>query len=255
MAAPVNSFKPALRTGKRQIGLWMGLTDPYAAEIVATAGFDWVLIDGEHAPNDLQAIARQLQVIAPHTHPIVRLPMGEPWLIKQVLDTGAQTLLIPMVDSAEEARALVRAMRYPPEGIRGMGGMMGRATAFGRVADYPGTANDQMCLIVQIESGAALSALDEILAVDGVDAAFVGPADLSADLGYPGRADAPEMRKIIAETLGRIAASGKAAGIIDTGDAALEAHFAAGASFVAVGADVSFLSLGLQALARKWQVG
>lgn len=253
MAAPKNPFKAALAAGERQIGLWMGFADPYAAEVVARAGFDWLLIDGEHAPNDLAAIARQMQVISPHSHPIVRLPMGEPWLIKQVLDTGVQTLLIPMVNSAEEARALVRAMRYPPEGIRGMGGALGRATNFGRDKDYVASANDEMCLIVQVETGTALEALDEILAVEGVDGVFVGPADLSADLGYPGRADAPEMRQLVAETLARIAASEKAGGIIDFSEEAIAAHFEAGAQFVAVGADVTFLAQGLSALSAKWR--
>ena len=253
MSAPKNLFKDALAQGQRQIGLWMGLADPYASEIVARSGFDWVLIDGEHSPNDLAAIVRQVQVIEPHTHPVVRLPMGEPWLIKQVLDTGVQSLLIPMVNSAAEARALVRAMRYPPEGIRGMGGALARATNFGRTPDYAATANDEMCLIVQVETGAALEALDEILEVEGVDGVFVGPADLSADLGFPGRADAPEMRKVVAETLGRIAASGKAAGIIDFSEDAIEGHFDAGAQFVAVGSDVTFLSRGLSALSAKWR--
>lgn len=160
-----------------------------------------------------------------------------------------------MVNSAEEARALVRAMRYPPEGIRGMGGVMGRATNFGRVEDYVATANDEMCLIVQVETGAALDALDEILAVGGVDGVFIGPADLSADLGYPGRPDAPEMKRVVAETLGRIAASDKAAGIIDFSEAAIAGHFEAGAQFVAVGADVTFLARGLSALAVKWKQG
>ncbi|MHA6324650.1 HpcH/HpaI aldolase family protein [Roseivivax sp. CAU 1753] len=253
MPAPINGFKAALGEGRQQIGLWMGLTDSYVSEVVARAGFDWVLIDGEHTPNDLAAIARQMQVVSPHTHPVVRLPMGEPWLIKQVLDTGVQSLLIPMVNSADEARALVRAMRYPPEGIRGMGGALGRATNFGRDADYVASANDQMCLLVQVETGAALDALDEILTVEGVDGVFVGPADLSADLGYPGRPDAPEMQRVVARTLARIAASDKAAGIIDFSDGAIAGHIDAGAQFVAVGADVVFLSQGLQALAARWR--
>ncbi len=253
MAAPINRFKASLSAGRRSIGCWMGLCDPYAAEVTARAGFDWVLIDGEHAPNDLAAIARQLQVLEPHTAPIVRLPMGEPWLIKQVLDAGVQTLLIPMVNSAEEARALVRAMRYPPHGIRGMGFALGRASAFGTVGDYAATANDQMCLIVQVETRAGLDALDEILAVEGVDAVFVGPADLAAEMGYATTPNAPEMQAVVAETLRRIAGSDKAAGIIDFDDAALERHFGNGAQFVAVGADVVFLSRGLRALAQRWQ--
>ncbi|WP_146584945.1 aldolase/citrate lyase family protein [Puniceibacterium confluentis] len=253
MAAPINRFKASLAEGRRSIGCWMGLCDPYAAEATARAGFDWVLIDGEHAPNDLAAIARQLQVLEPHTSPVVRLPMGEPWLIKQVLDAGAQSLLIPMVNSAEEARALVRAVRYPPHGIRGVGHALGRASGFGTVEDYAATANDQICLIVQIETRAGLAALDDILLVDGVDGVFVGPADLAADLGHLATPKAPEMQDLVAQTLGRIAASDKAAGIIDFSDDALARHFKDGAQFVAVGADVVFLARGLMALAQKWQ--
>ncbi len=253
MAAPINRFKASLAEGRRSIGCWMGFCDPYAAEATARAGFDWVLIDGEHAPNDLAAITRQLQVLDPHTSPIVRLPMGEPWLIKQVLDAGAQSLLIPMVNSAEEARELVRAVRYPPDGIRGMGYVLGRASGFGTVEDYAATANDQICLIVQVETRAGLAALDEILTVEGVDAVFVGPADLAADMGHTTDPNAPEMQAVVADTLRRIAASDKAAGIIDFSNTALKQHFEDGAQFVAVGADIVFLARGLRDLATKWQ--
>ncbi|WP_369795987.1 HpcH/HpaI aldolase/citrate lyase family protein [Puniceibacterium sp. IMCC21224] len=230
----------------------MGLCDPYAAEVVARSGFDWVLIDGEHAPNDLPSVTRQLQVVSPFTAPIVRLPMSEPWLIKQVLDAGAQTLLIPMVNSAEDARALVRAMRYPPDGIRGMGHVLGRGSNFGRIADYSASANDQMCLIVQIETRAAVEALDEIMAVDGVDGVFVGPADLACDMGYTNDMNNPVMLDVVADTLRRITAAGKPAGIIDFPDAAIDQHFANGAQFVAVGADVVMLGRLLADLASKW---
>ena len=253
MTAPINSFKASLARRERSIGCWMALCDPYAAEVTARAGFDWVLIDGEHAPNDLASIARQLQVLDPHVSPIVRLPMGEPWLIERVLDAGAQSLLIPMVNSAEQARALVAAMRYPPHGIRGMGHALGRASQFGTVADYAATADDQMCLIVQVETRAALDALDEILMVDGVDAVFVGPADLAADMGYTTNPNAPEMQDVVARALRRIAASDKAAGIIDFDDEALERHLEDGARFVAVGADVVFLARGLKAMAGRWR--
>jgi 4-hydroxy-2-oxoheptanedioate aldolase len=252
MAAPENTFKTNLLAGKRSIGCWMSLCDPYTAEVTARAGFDWVLIDGEHSPNDLTAITRQLQVVDPHTSPIVRLPMGEPWFIKQVLDAGAQTLLIPMVNTAEEARALVRAMRYPPDGIRGMGAVLGRASHFGGASDYVATANDQMCLIVQIETRTAVENLDAIMAVEGVDGVFVGPADLAADMGHGTDINAPEMKAMVADTLRRIKAAGKPGGIIDFDDDALEQHFANGAQFVAVGADIVFLSRGLSALAQKW---
>ncbi|MDU8910219.1 HpcH/HpaI aldolase/citrate lyase family protein [Aestuariicoccus sp. MJ-SS9] len=250
MPAPQNAFKRQLASGQRSIGCWMCLCDPYVAEIVARAGFDWVLIDGEHAPNDLVTITRQLQVVDPHCAPLVRLPMAEPWLIKQVLDAGAQNLLIPMVNSTDDARAIVRAMRYPPQGIRGVGHALGRASRFGAEADYARNANDELCLIVQIESVAATEALDDILAVEGVDAAFIGPADLAADMGLT--PDAAEAQALVATTLRRIAEAGKPAGIIDFADSAIDAHFENGAQFVAVAADVLFLSRGLRGLASKW---
>lgn len=253
MPAPQNAFKKTLLAGQRSIGCWMGFCDPYIAEVTARSGFDWVLIDGEHAPNDLASITRQLQVVSPHTSPIVRLPMAEPWLIKQVLDAGAQTLLIPMVNSAEQARAIVRAMRYPPDGIRGMGHVLGRASNFGRIPGYSADAAAQLCLIVQIETRAAVDALDEIMAVDGVDGVFVGPADLACDMGYTNDMNAPEMQQVVADTLRRIKAAGKPAGIIDFPDVAIDQHFANGAQFVAVGADVVLLARNLADLASKWR--
>ena len=253
MPAPENRFKALLTGGRRSIGMWMGFCDPYVAEAVARAGFDWVLIDGEHAPNDLHAIVRQLQVVEPHVAPVVRLPMAEPWLIKQVLDAGAQSLLIPMVNSAEEARAVVRAMRYPPRGIRGLGHALGRGSNFGAVADYVTTIEEQLCLVVQIESRQAVENLEEILAVEGVDAAFVGPADLAADCGHAADIGHPDMQDLVARTLRRIAAAGKPAGIIDFPDAAIEGHFANGAQFVAVGADLIVFAAAMRGLAQKWK--
>lgn len=253
MTAPKNPFKSLLQTDQKSIGLWMGLCDPYAAEIVGRAGFDWVLIDGEHAPNDLRSIVGQLQVAEPHVASIVRPPMAEPWLIKQLLDAGVQSFLIPMVNSAEEARAVVAATRYPPDGIRGVGHVLGRASHFGAVPDYIATASNEICIIVQIESRAAVENLEEILAVEGVDAAFVGPADLAADCGYATDINAPEMRALVADTLGRIKAFGKPAGIIDFPDDAIDGHFANGAQFVAVGADLVMMAAMLRDLAAKWK--
>ena len=254
MPAPVNQFKQQLLEGKRTVGLWMGFCDPYIAELVGKSGFDWVVIDGEHTPNDVPLLARQIQVLDPlPTSAIVRLPVGDVNLIKQVLDTGAQTLLIPMVNTAEQAKQLVAAMRYAPQGMRGMGGALARSTNFGRDAEYVATANDQMCLLVQIETREGLENLDAIMAVDGVDGLFVGPADLSADMGFPGKPNAPEMQALISETLGRIKAGGKAAGIIDFSDDAVTRHYASGAQYVAVGADVTFLSRGLSDLSARWK--
>lgn len=240
MPAPPNRFKSRLSAGEVLIGAWVGMADAYAAEIAATAGFDWLLIDGEHAPNDLRSILAQLSVIGvSDSSPVVRLPMGEPWAIKQALDIGAQSLLIPMVDSAAQAQALVRAVRYPPRGMRGVGAALARASRFSDIPDYPATADAQIWLGVQVETRAGLAALDEILAVEGVDGVFIGPADLSADMGYLGQLDHPEVLAAISDATRRIAASGKAAGIIWTDAALARRALQDGARFVATAIDVT----------------
>ncbi|MEM8537615.1 MAG: HpcH/HpaI aldolase/citrate lyase family protein [Pseudomonadota bacterium] len=253
MSAPVNSFKSDLISGKQLYGCWAGFADAYATEIMGTAGFDWMVIDGEHAPNDLRSITQQLQVLrASPTHPVVRLPMGEDWLIKQVLDAGAQTLLIPMVESAAEAEALVRATRYPPDGIRGSGAALARASMFSDIPNYTTTANAQICLLVQVETVAGIEALDDILAVEGVDGVFIGPSDLGADMGYPGDSRADPVQKAIKDALGRIKASGKAAGCLAVDEPTALEYRDWGAQFLAVGIDVLLLAGAARALAAKW---
>ena len=253
MPAPRNTFKSALLEGRAQIGLWLALANPVAAEICGGAGFDWLLLDGEHAPNDIPLLAAQLQALsALPTHPIVRVPIGETWLIKQVLDIGAQTVLVPMVETVDHARALARAMRYPPDGVRGVGAALARVSAYDRIPDYLTTANDEVCLLVQIESRAGLAALDEIAAVDGVDGVFIGPADLAADMGYLGNPGAPEVKAAVEEALKRIQSHGKPAGIL-TGDKAFARHcLDLGATFVAVGHDVGLLGDAAAALASEF---
>src|SRR5580658_4883904 len=193
-----NTFKAALESGDReQIGLWLGLADPICAEICAGAGFDWLLIDGEHAPNDVRSVLAQLQAVAPYrARPVVRPVSGDVNLIKQLLDIGAQTLLIPMVESAGQARQLVSAMRYPPEGIRGVGAALARAARWDRIPDFVHKANAEMCLLVQVESRKGLDSLEAIAAVEGVDGVFIGPADLAASMGYPGNPRHPDMHEI-----------------------------------------------------------
>lgn len=253
MPAPVNTFKAALAAGKPQIGLWVALASANAAELLSHCGYDWLVIDGEHAPNDLPLMLAQLQALqAGAAHPVVRVPQGEAWLIKQVLDIGAQTVLVPMVDTADQARAMVRAMRYPPEGIRGMG-TLGRASRYGLTADYLQTANAQTCLLVQAESRAALENLDAICAVEGVDGVFIGPADLSADMGFPGNPGAPEVKSAIDDAIRRIVGHGKAAGILVGGAPPAHHAMSLGATFVAVGHDVGLLREG--ALALRAAVG
>ncbi len=254
MAAPESLFKSALLRGETLYGCWAGFADPYATEILATAGFDWLVIDGEHAPNDLRTMMHQLQVLQGQaSQPVVRLPMGEAWLIKQVLDIGAQTLLIPMVESAEEARKLARAMRYPPDGIRGSGAALARASQFSSIPDYTLSANDQMCLLVQVETMAGIEALDEILQVDGVDGVFIGPSDLAADMGYLGKkADVP-VQEVIRDVLARIAASDKAAGILAVDHDTALTYRDWGAQFLAVGVDVLMLAQTARATMNRWR--
>lgn len=256
MPAPENRFKTALANGDMKYGCWAGFADAYATEILATAGFDWLVIDAEHAPNDLRSIMAQLQVLqGTQSHPVVRLPVGEAWLIKQVLDAGAQTLLIPLVESAAEARDLVRAMRYPPAGIRGSGAALARASNFSGIPDYTITADDQMCLIVQVETRAGIDALDDILAVEGVDGVFIGPSDLAADMGYLGKKHDEPVQQVIRDALTRIKAAGKAPGILATDHGTALRYRDWGAQFLAVGIDVVLFARAARDLAARWRDG
>lgn len=249
-----NSFKAALADGQRQTGLWLGLADAYCAEICAGAGFDWLLIDGEHGPNDLRTILAQLQAVAPTpSHPVVRPVDGDPAKIKQLLDIGARSLLIPMVDTAEQASALVRATRYPPHGIRGVGTALARAAQWGRDSQYLSTANDDVCLLVQVESVRGLENLSAIAATDGVDGVFIGPADLAASMGHLGNPGHPEVVSTIEGALKTIVAHGKAPGIL-AADPKLARHYISlGALFVAVGVDTVLLSRTAASLAAAFK--
>jgi 4-hydroxy-2-oxoheptanedioate aldolase len=248
-----NKFKAALAAKQQQIGLWLSLANSYSAELCATAGFDWLLLDGEHAPNDLRATLEQLQAVAPYrSHPIVRPVSGDPALIKQLLDIGAQTLLVPMVDDADQARRMVSAMRYPPEGIRGVGSGVARVSRWGMRADYLDVANDEVCLLVQVESRQALDNLDSICAVDGIDGVFIGPADLSASLGHRGNPGHPEVQAAIEDAIGRIVASGKAAGTLVSDSKLARRYLELGCTFVAVGLDVRILAAGVRALRAEF---
>lgn len=254
MHMPINHFKRALAARMPQIGLFLGLANAYGAEVVAGCGFDWLLIDGEHGPNDLRTILAQLQVLAAYPERlVVRTPDHDAARIKQLLDAGAQTLLTPMVDSAEQARALVRAMRYPPEGMRGVGTAMARAARWNGVKDYFAHANDEMCLLVQVESVAALAELDAIARVDGVDGVFIGPSDLAASMGYLGQPSHPKVNAAVADALARIAAAGKPAGIFSANPAEAAAYQAQGASFVLVGVDTLLLRNAAGALAARFK--
>ena len=248
----MNPFKQALEAGKVQIGLWCGLADPYPIEILAGAGFDWLAIDCEHAPNDLRSVLAQLQAMAGTlSQPVVRLPIGDPVLIKQYLDIGAHTLLVPVVESGEQAAMLVAATRYPPQGFRGVA--TGRASRWGRVKDYLATATDEVCLLVQVETRKGLDHLDAILAVEGVDGVFIGPSDLAASLGHLGNPNHAEVIAAIEDAIARITAAGKAAGILSTDNALARSYIDKGVTFCAVGVDTLLLSSAAMALARKFK--
>ena len=255
MPAPHNTLKAALATKTVQMGLWMNLVSPIAAEALSGTGFDWLLIDGEHGPNDIPTILAQVQAIGSRTSVVVRPPVGEVRMIKQLLDLGVQTILVPMIESADHAAQMVKAMHYPPVGMRGVGATIARASDYGRITDYITTANDQTCLILQIESRAGLAALPEILKLDGVDGVFIGPADLAADMGYPGNAAAPEVQATIDSTLAAIMASGKSAGIL-TFDAKVAQRYAAmGVTFLGIGSDVAVLVKAMTATLQAAKAG
>jgi len=253
MSAPKNEFKVALRNRQTQIGLWLGLANSYTAELIASAGFDWLLIDGEHAPNTLQTIVTQLQAIAPYkSHPIVRPAWADHVSLKQILDLGVQTILAPMIDSAEQADQVVKATRYPPQGIRGVGSALARASQFNRTPNYLTTANDEICVLVQIETLAGVNALDDILDVDGVDGVFIGPADLSASMGFIGQPNHPEVVTVIEQSMAKIVAKGKAPGILMADEKQAKRYIDQGALFVAVGSDTGLLMNSTKALTSKF---
>ena len=253
MAAPHNRFKHALAEGRQLIGLWLALGDENAAELCAHAGFDWLVIDGEHGPNDLRSILSQLRAVqGSASAPVVRLASDDRVAIKQHLDIGAQTLLIPMIESAEQAREAVRSCRYAPEGSRGIGAALARASRYGRIGDYLSTAADELCLLLQVETRAGIEALDEILEIEGVDGVFVGPADLAADMGLPGKPGSPEVQAAVVGALEKILHSPKASGILTSDMALAHQYRDMGVNFLAVGSDVGVLVSGLRQLRESF---
>jgi 4-hydroxy-2-oxoheptanedioate aldolase len=254
MKTPENEFKKALAGDQLQIGLWLALADSYPAELCAGCGFDWLLIDGEHAPNDLRTMLAALQAIAPYpTHPVVRIPKGDDTLIKQVLDLGAATVLVPMVETAAQAAQLARAMRYPPQGIRGVGSSIARSGRWSHYSDYLHTANDKVCLLVQVETQQAMAQIEEIAAVPGVDGVFIGPADLAASMGFLGEAEHPQVKEAIDTGIAAIVRAGKAPGILCADEALARHYIAAGVRFVAVGVDTSLLVRAASGLAARFK--
>jgi 4-hydroxy-2-oxoheptanedioate aldolase len=254
MQIPINQFLAAIRQGQTQIGCWVGFPDPNVAEALACCGFDWLLLDAEHAPNNVQTVLGQLRSLAPYSvNPIVRPVDGNVSLIKQYLDTGVQTLLVPMVDTPEQALQLVKTMRYPPEGIRGVGAALARASRWNQVENYLNSANDQMCLLVQAETPIALKNIKKIANVDGVDGVFFGPADLSATMGFRGQPGHSEVKKAIAESIKIVRNAGKAAGILAVDITLAKEYLALGANFVAVGVDTTMLVKAATDLAKQFK--
>jgi 4-hydroxy-2-oxoheptanedioate aldolase len=253
MDLPRNPFKHAIAAGKPQIGLWLSLSNNYSAEVCAGSGFDWLLLDTEHSPNEIDMVLGQLQAIAPYpSHPVVRVAWNDAVIVKRTLDVGAQTLLFPFVQSAAEAAAAVAATRYPPRGIRGVAGTT-RATRFGRVKDYAKRAHEETCVLVQVETQEAVDAIEAIAKVDGVDGIFIGPADYHASLGFPGETANPAVLPKIEDAVRRIRAAGKAPGILTPDEKLARRYLELGALFVAVGADVGLLARGSEALAAKFK--
>lgn len=252
-AFPVNSFKQRLRANDRLIGCWCSLGHPITTEILGLAGFDWLLLDAEHSPNDVLTLIPQLMALKDSVSaPVVRPPANEPVIIKRLLDAGFHNFLIPFVESAQAARDAVAATRYPPQGIRGVA-MVQRNNRYGTVPDYFKVANDNMTVLVQIESAAGIAAAAEIAAVDGVDGVFVGPSDLAAALGHIGNPGHPEVQAAITQLFAAIKAQGKPIGILTPVEADARRYLEQGASFVAVGNDVGLFRAQTQALADRFR--
>lgn len=253
MDLPRNNFKHALAQGRLQIGLWCSLCSNITAEIVSDSGFDWLLLDTEHSPNEIPDLLQQLQAVARGSAtPIVRPAWNDIVLIKRVLDIGAPSLLIPYVQNAEEARRAVAAMRYPPEGVRGVTAT-GRAARYGRVKDYLKTAHTELCLLLQVETRPALDQLEAIASVDGVDGVFIGPSDLAASFGHVGNPQHPEVQAALEDAVRRLTAIGKPAGILTLNEDEARRYIGWGYLFVAVGSDLGLLTRGADTLAKKFK--
>jgi 4-hydroxy-2-oxoheptanedioate aldolase len=252
MELPVNRFKRAIKAGKAQIGIWSSLSSHIVAEVLSNSGFDWVLLDTEHSPNELPMVQAQLQAMhGGSANPIVRVAWNDMVMVKRYLDIGAQTLLLPYVQTVEEAKNAVAYMRYPQDGVRGVAGTT-RASGYGRIKDYLKKAHTELCLLVQVETRKAMANIDAIAAVDGVDGVFIGPNDLSADMGYLGNWQHPEVWKVMEQAAKKIRAAGKAPGIL-VGAADGQRCLDMGYLFVAVGADVGMLASGADALAASFK--
>jgi 4-hydroxy-2-oxoheptanedioate aldolase len=248
-----NAFKHAIAAGQLQIGLWCSLCSNIAADIVRDSGFDWLLLDTEHSPNEIPDLLGELQAVdGGLATPIVRPAWNDIVLIKRCLDIGAPALLVPYVQNPAEAKSAVAAVRYPPRGVRGVA-VGARASRYGRTNDYLKKADSEICLLVQVETRAALNELEAIATVEGVDGVFIGPSDLSASLGHVGNPAHPEVQKALEDAVTRLKAVGKPAGILTGNEDEIRRYIAWGYTFVAVGSDVGLLARGADALAKKFK--
>jgi len=250
---PLNQLKRNLRAGKVQVGCWVSLGGVASAEICAGAGFDWILIDMEHSPNDLPNVHQQLHAASAYPCPaVVRAPWNDTVMIKRLLDVGVQTLLLPNVQNEEEARRAVAAVRYPPHGIRGVT-TNARSNRFGRVKNYFEHANEQVCLLLQVETRAAVGQIEKMAAIDGVDGLFVGPQDLAADYGHLGNPGHPEVKAAIAEVLERVKRSGKVPGLLNFNEAEAKDWISRGMQLLAVTSDQFLLARETSAVAARYK--
>ncbi len=253
MKLPKNKFKSALKAGQHQLGIWNTIGGNTVCEFLAGAGYDWVLVDTEHAPVDVVDVLPALQAIAgyPDVSAVVRPVDNDPVLIKRLLDLGAQSLLTPYVQTAQEAQKAVDSIRYAPRGMRGLAGIT-RASRFGSVANYVVEAEQELCLIVQAETAKALENIEEIATVEGVDAVFIGPADLSASMGYFGQSGHPAVVAAIEDAIDRLASLGVPSGILTLDEEFAHACIARGTGFTAVGVDLAILIDGVSSLRGRF---
>lgn len=248
-----NSLKSDLRAGKKLIGCWSSLSNAITTEVLGVAGFDWILLDGEHSPNDVTTFIPQLMALKDSASaPVVRPTCNDAVEIKRLLDAGFYNFLIPFVESADDARRAVAATRYPPQGIRGVS-VSQRSNRYGTVPDYFKSVNEQICVMVQIESHAGVAAAREIAAIDGVDCIFVGPSDLAAGMGHLGNSGHPDVQAVIAAVFADARACGKPAGILAPVEADARRYMAMGATFVGVGSDLGAFRSATQALCDRYR--
>lgn len=251
---PRNKFRVGLETGKTQYGVWLGIPDQSAAEIMAGAGFDWLLVDHEHGAFELRDVMTHLQAMAAYdVAPIVRPVDGNPALLKKLCDIGAQSFIVPMIDTAEQAARIVSAVRYPPEGTRGMGTSLARAARWNAVPGYVGKANDEMLVIVQAETVTAIDNLEAIVNTPGIDGVFIGPSDLSASMGYVGNVSHPDVVDAVSNALRTIRAADKYAGLLCLDESMVAQFEECGANFVGVGVDTLLLGNAARRLAASFK--